>query len=412
MKTQGNHNFLLLITGRLIASLSSSIFAFALSLYVLDLTGSATIFSTVLSFSIIPGIFVNLFGGALVDRFNKKKIIVISDLLSGIVMCAFAYTFFRSSPGIPTIIGFTIFISIIQSYYGLAMLSAIPEIIEQEKVSQANAYLQIMSTLLGIIGPVLGALAYKAFGMKFIILFDTVAYFISATMAIWMRFNLITPEKKAGTYLEDMREAALYLFEHKTLRFLLVICVIMNAVYLPMIMLVMPFINYQVIKVSGFQLSLIEAAWAIGGTLGGIYVSTRKATQPIIKKLFVLLSIQSVLLLLWTFPALPALTGLNKNQITFIFCSILAVTGLLNMIQNIPVLTHFQLRIPEHLRAKVLGFINVASMLSLPLGMWVFGILLGIFSWYYITAASALLMLFICLVSSRNKHFVKFSETL
>lgn len=66
-------NIIVFSLSRLITELGTSIFRFALSLYVLDLTGSSSMFALVLSFTYIPGIFVNIIAGVFVDRSRSKK---------------------------------------------------------------------------------------------------------------------------------------------------------------------------------------------------------------------------------------------------------------------------------------------------------------------------------------------------
>lgn len=111
---QYNINFVLMILGRIISELGTSIFTFSISLYVLSTTKSAVLFTSVLSFSILPNILTNIIGGMVVDRCNKKKIIVGSDLASGVLIFVFLL-FFKSYPSnIIIIIIFSMGLSMIQ----------------------------------------------------------------------------------------------------------------------------------------------------------------------------------------------------------------------------------------------------------------------------------------------------------
>jgi MFS transporter, DHA3 family, macrolide efflux protein len=411
--TKDSRNIAFLLAGRLIASTGSGVFGFALGLYVLDLTGSAGIFSLILSLAIIPGILVNLFAGPLLDKVSKKRVVVVADLLSALFAGAFLLLFLVYPSSIGLIIVFIMLNSIIQSVYTLALTASIPEIVESSNVARLNSLMQVITTLLTIGGPVLGALLYKTIGMRSIIALDTLCYLGSALLAAMLVFSRASrPAEETGGYWGDLQVAVRYLQGQKVLVFLLFVCVLINAIYIPMVMLVMPYINYQVIKVSGLQLSFIEAAFGVGGTLGGLYISMRSSTDVFIRKLFPLLIIQGALLLLWTFPAFPSFSGVGKTFITAGFCLILGITGIVNMIQNIPIYTHFQLGIPEELRARILGFINVAVMVSLPLSFWVYGLLLENFSWHYITLVSGILLIIVCILSSKNRHFIKFVSEL
>ncbi|MGB8190763.1 MAG: MFS transporter, partial [Chitinophagaceae bacterium] len=341
--------------------------------------------------------------------------IILCDALSGIVMLFFI-VFIKINPqSIVIIIIFDLLISIIQSYNNLAILAFLPNIVSTPYLTRANSIMQVISTLLMIIGPVIGAILYKLIGIQPIILINALAYFASALLILFIIFHkqaIETGNVLKKSYQQDLKEALHFLHNNRLLRFMLLVAVGINAIYTPMILLVMPFINYQIIKISGLQLSFIEAAWGIGGTLGGIYISMKKNTDKIIRNLFVLLIVQSLLMILWAFPAFPALIGINKNLITLIFCILLVTTGLLNMILYIPVLTYFQQQTPEYLRGKILGFLNASCLLAIPLGLWIFGILLENVTWYYITSVSGLVMFLFCFLSGRNKYFLAFSKSL
>ena len=82
-------NFTLLILGQLTSLFGNFILKLALSMYVLDVTGSAAIFAGILSAATIPTIFLSPLGGILADRANRRNIMVALDALTGVsVLCA------------------------------------------------------------------------------------------------------------------------------------------------------------------------------------------------------------------------------------------------------------------------------------------------------------------------------------
>lgn len=87
-------NFSLLMFGKITSLIGSSMQSFALSLFVLATTGSATKFASILSIALIPQLIFGPIAGVFVDRFNRKKILVILDLISGVVVSIFAVIYF------------------------------------------------------------------------------------------------------------------------------------------------------------------------------------------------------------------------------------------------------------------------------------------------------------------------------
>ncbi len=397
-------NLLFLSLARLISSLGSSMFNFALSLYVLDLTGSSAIFSLVLSAAILPSVIVNLIGGVLIDRFSKKQILILAEILSGVLTIMF-FTLFLSYPeNIGLFVVFAILLSVVQSFFILAIQASIPEIVNVEKVAAANSILQIINSMLMIVGPVIGALAYTAFGMKHVIWLNGASFIVGGIVMVFLKFRQMQREEgERSRYWSEVKKSFTYLKEEPVLKFLLWMLVTINFLFVPMMLLVIPYINYHVLQVSGMQLAIIEGSFGLGAMLGGIYISFRKNTSVFIRNAFLLLGLQCFLLLCLLFPIL--FEGADKNAITLGFSLLLVILGSINMIQNIPLFTYFQLRIPDHLRGRVLGLINVGILLSTPLGLWVYGVLLENFDWYYITSGSGIIILAICLTQRKNSHF-------
>ena len=87
-------NPLLVLMGRLVSGLGSTMMAFALSLYVLDITGSGAKFASVLALSFLPRLLLGPFAGILADRRSRKKTMVILDVVSGVAALSFALIYF------------------------------------------------------------------------------------------------------------------------------------------------------------------------------------------------------------------------------------------------------------------------------------------------------------------------------
>jgi len=410
-----NLNFLLLVMGRLVSNIGTVAFNFALSLYVLDITKSAGAYTMVISFALLPGVFVNILAGVFVDRNDKKKIIVISDILSGICVFAFMMFFKLYSTSIILFILYVIILNTIQSFFNLSINASVPEIVSEEKTAKANSAFQSLGAVINIVGPILGAILYKTIGMEMMFLVNAISFVlsgISEMFIIFIKKAEVQEEKPEKSYLENVKEVFSYLDTQKILKFLLIIAVMLNAVLNPLVLLVLQYITYNVIKISGIQLSLIESSWAIGTIIGAVFVMTRKNVNPILRKFFILLEVQAVLIIFWFFPRLHIFEGASKWIITLIYVVLILLYGMLNTIQNIPLLTHFQLKIPQELRGRVFGVLFTALNISTPIGMWIFGFVLDKADWVYVPVVSGILVFTLCVIQSKNKYFKEFTAGL
>jgi MFS family permease len=229
---------------------------------------------------------------------------------------------------------------------------------------------------------------------------------ISESFLLYQQDPSLLNERKS--YLEDIKVTFDYLNDHKIIGFLFVFAVVINLIYNALMFLVLPYINYHVIKVSGLQLSLIQASGALGVVLGAIFVSTRSDHSFLLKKFFTLFRIQAVLILLWVFPLMPMFAGVNKWPITIIFSILLILYGGMNTAQNVPMISYFQLRIPEALRGRVFGVFWAALFLTTPLGLWIYGAVLSKAPWFYVTFISGMIMVIIGSIFAGHKYFKEF----
>src|SRR5690554_8083598 len=93
-----NKNFMLIVTGNFVSLIGSNIMQFVLSLYILALTGSAMIFASMLAISILPRILLSPIAGVFSDWFDKKRSIVLLDLINALILLGFsAYVFYVGS---------------------------------------------------------------------------------------------------------------------------------------------------------------------------------------------------------------------------------------------------------------------------------------------------------------------------
>ena len=395
------------------SNFGSAIFNFALSLYVLDLTGSAAQFSMILGFSFLPMVVANLLGGVWVDKHNKKQIMVWSDLLSGLMVIIFMVGFHFYAKSMILLVCYTLILGTLQAFFTLSMNVSVPNLVSSEKVTQTNSMLQSISAICNIAGPVIGALTYKTFGMQMVFLLNGITLILAGIAEIFLHYQQTKfVEEESKSYMDNVKVTYDYLYEHKILGFLFIFAIVINFIFNALIFLVLPYINYHVIKVSGFQLSLIQAAGALGVILGAVFVSTRSDHTFLLKKFFSLFRWQAILIILWLFPLLPVFGGANKWPVTIGFCILLIAYGSLMTTQNVPMISYFQIRIPEEIRGRLFGVFWAALFLTTPLGLWLYGAILNKTPWFYVTIVSGVLMLIIGIIFAGHHCFKEFSAEL
>ena len=177
-----NVHFRRLIFGKLVSMLGSNIMQFALSLYVLSQTGSAALFASMLSISIIPRLLLSPFAGVVSDRFSRKTLIVSLDIMSGLVM--FVAGLFWISQGqalsILSIYIIIIALEMIEIFFHSAMSAVLPSIVKREELLQANSYQTVVLNIGQLLAPVIAALLYTHTDMLWILWINAGCFILSS----------------------------------------------------------------------------------------------------------------------------------------------------------------------------------------------------------------------------------------
>ena len=148
-------DFTMVVIGQIISLFGNAILRFALSLYVLSLTGSAAVFGGILALSMIPTVLLSPIGGVLADRLPRQRIMVVLDF----VTCGFilGYDFlFAASGSLAAITVFLVLLSLIQAVYQPSVQASVPSLVPEESLMAANGVVMQVQALASLLGPILG----------------------------------------------------------------------------------------------------------------------------------------------------------------------------------------------------------------------------------------------------------------
>ncbi|HBE9438275.1 transporter, Major Facilitator Superfamily (MFS) [Clostridioides difficile] len=193
-----NKNFNLMILGQIISLFGASILKFALSLYILDITGKAEIFATILAVSSIPIIIFSPIGGAIADIFNRRNLMVIFDFSSSLTVLVLAVFLFNNNGSILLVGIIMTILSVISTMYQPTVQSSTPLLVDNEHLMNANGIVAGVASLTNIAGPVLGGVLYGVIGINAIIVISCVSFFLSAIMEIFIQIPFIKQEQTSN----------------------------------------------------------------------------------------------------------------------------------------------------------------------------------------------------------------------
>lgn len=164
---KGQKNILYLILGQVISVFGGAILRFALSLFVLDQTGRADIFATVLAISSIPVLFAPI-GGAIADRFDRRMLMVLMDIANA-VLAVFLFFVLGMNQSIFMIGALLFLLSIVGSFDTPVVTASIPLLVEESKLEKVNGLVNGVLSMSNVVAPIIGGILYSILGAQVLV---------------------------------------------------------------------------------------------------------------------------------------------------------------------------------------------------------------------------------------------------
>ena len=218
-------DFTIITVGTVISMLGSTLSGFAMSLLVLDYTGSTFLFALYNVLYFLPHTIVPALCGPFLDRFSRRKTIYVLDFITAGVYVAAALVFLAGYFSFPMLALFCVLIGTIGSVYNVAYDSFYPLLISEGNYSKAYSVASTLETLTMVMAPV-STFLYKQFGIVPLFLADAVTYFIAAVLEtqIGAEEHYVARQKENRTerrmsrqMVRDFREGMQYLWSEKGL---------------------------------------------------------------------------------------------------------------------------------------------------------------------------------------------------
>jgi MFS family permease len=272
----GMVGFTVVWIGQIVSVLASYMSGFALTIWAFEKTGSATILGGMNTAFVLPMLLVSPFAGALVDRYNRKLMMMVSDL--GAVLATGAIFFLNAADMLEIwhLYVASVIYGVTGSFQWPAYSSAISTMVPKEQYSRANGMMMLIDSGPGVFSPVAAGALLPLIGLKGILILDVVTFFIAigALLVVHIPQPKLTEEGQAGkgNLLQEAIYGFRYIFERKGLLALLTAILFLNLTQGFAGTLFSPFILTRTGN-DTIALGSVQSAFAIGGVVGGLIVT-------------------------------------------------------------------------------------------------------------------------------------------
>ena len=374
--TPSPKNFNLMVSGQIISILGSALLRFALSLYVLDTTGSESLFATLFAISNIPLLLAPL-GGAIADRFNRRNLMVIFDFTSSAIVLSLIILMSVGSISVSTAGTSMVLLSIVSALYTPAVTASIPLLVEEQKLEGANGLVQAVQALSAVAAPVLGGILYGLMGLKTVGAVSCISFFLSAVMELFIQIPFVKRQWTGPVIpaiARDMKEGFIYVLKQEFIRKVSMIAVLLNLVLIPYFLVGAPIVLRVTMQSSdtlyGIGMGLINSATILGALSIGFF-----AKKMSLKTLHRWLFACALMMMLMAASLMPLLLGLGYYP-SFILFMLGAIPIAASMtVISIYIITKVQKITPDKNLGKVMAIITAVSQCAAPLGQILYGVI-------------------------------------
>ena len=401
-------NFTLLILGQLTSLFGNFILKLALSMYVLEATGSAAIFAGILSAATIPTILLSPLGGILADRADRRNIMVALDALTGVsVLCA--ALFLSENNAIAVISTLLIILSILGAFETPTVQACIPTMLQGDNIMKGNAVVNQVASLSYLIAPMLGGVLYAMLGLEPVMYASVVCFFITALFECFIKLSYQRIQSQGGVLQivkQDFLSSMQYISKEQTSISKMLLLTAFSRFFVMGITIVgLPFLVRTILGFNPKYYGAAESALAVATILGSIAAGIL-AEKLKIHKLSILLASMGIFIIPAGIIFLLPVNAIIKYGVTVVsFCGMQAVISIFSIFA----VSLIQQRTPNHLIGKVMAYTSTVTLCVQPIGQIVYGFLFDRFysAVYFVLIPTGII---VCIVGLSAMSFFKDME--
>ena len=321
------------------------------------LASMGTIGKTVLGIyqisELVTGILVNPFGGVISDRFSRRKILMTTDLVCGLL--CLAISFIRNDRWmIAALIVANIVQAIAFGFSRPANKAIITEVVEKEEIVTYNAHLELVLQVVSVSSPVFSFLVLQFASLHATLLLDALTFFIAFVLVAFLpKEEAKVQEKKQFTVKDifsDIKEGLDYIWHQKDIFFLLLVASGVNFFFAAFEFL-LPFSN-RLYGVKGAYATILTLG-AIGSILGALVANKIASSMKILLFLLIMAGVGVFMMGL----PLPPYLSISGNLVCEFFVTIF----------DIHVFTQVQTKVEDDYLGRVLSTIYTLAVLFMPI---------------------------------------------
>ena len=382
--------FFTIWTGQAVSLVGSQLVQFALIWYLTRETGSAIVLTTATLVGMLPQVFIGPIAGSIVDRGNRRRIMILSDSAIALVTLALALLFALGLAEIWHIYAMLFLRSLGGAFHGPSFMASTSLMVPKQHLARIQGFNQTLQGGLNIFSAPVGAFLLGIMPMQGILAIDVVTALLAVVslllVAIPQPEREPLPDGQApATIWQDIKKGMRYVLDWRGLTIILVMATLLNFLLTPAFSL-LPLVVTNHFNAGAIELGWLEAGFGVGVVLGGLLLGLWGGfKRRIVTAISGLIGLGLGVVLLGLVPS----TGLG------IAIGAMFLAGVMQPITNGSLGAILQAAVDPGMQGRVFTLTTTVATAISPLGLLIAGPLsevLGIQTWYLVGGAMCVLM--------------------
>ena len=395
-----NKDFILLLQGNAVSTIGDLMYSVAIGYWVYEQTGSSGLMGIMSAISMFVTMFLSPFSGSIVDKCNRKWVLVGMDIMQGVVMLGIGLLAYLDKLNIPGVLIAAFLAALGSVFYSPAANTLMIDIIPHDDMVRGQSIFSGSNALINMVGSAFSGVMVAFFGVPLIVIINGLSNLYSAVSELFIHVPRTVQQGaqvSAKSILRDSKEAVRMIFSDKCLQLFVPCALLLNLLGAGPLTLVLPFCMEKgfTVDMYGYLMAIWTAASLICVLMLGVVKLKPKTRFWVLAVGFT----SSVLFFGFTY--------ISKQFVPLCIMAFLA--SFANCAGNTIFNASLMLALPEENRGAILGFIQSASVGGTALSAVIYGVLGDVLPLYLVFTVGNLLslapMLYLCF-NPRTKEFV------
>ncbi|WP_442906129.1 amino acid adenylation domain-containing protein [Kitasatospora sp. NBC_00458] len=351
----GLGRFLAVAAGQLVSITGSALTEFALPVWILLETGSMARYALYAVVAMLPGILVGPLAGALVDRLDRRRVMLAGDVAAGATQAAMLALLLAGQLHSWTVYVLLGVLSVALTFQRLAYASAVPQIVPKQYLGHANGIVQLAFGAAQFVVPLVAVAMMSAIGLRGILIIDVASYALAIGILLVVRFPRTLPWTRRESLTEEIKQGFGYSWRNRGFRAMLLWFAGLNVFLSPLFLLVTPMVLAFDDLDGAARVAVAGGAGALlGGVAMGFWGGPRRHRLRGMLGLAALLALAG------------AVTGLHAG-LWVIAAGAFGMSFALSLVNGV-YSTIVQVKVPQRFHGRVFALNTLVAWSTLPLG--------------------------------------------